>query len=249
MYVCAIFFLVCVICFLLLFYVKKIIMYCTVNTKFKNCIENMVDYEKEIVNFYKGSPKKGYYVNYLKKIEKEAGNFLKQEIFKNLIGKTVVMDIDDTLVWTGKSHKNGLYEGIPPMVRLAKLVKRLGYNLIIITARAPFMLEKSIENLNMLGVYPDKVFTSLWFGQDQSFKAVMRKKLENNTLRNIQKMNSEDLFNDTNKYWNPFNIKVVMTIGDRWCDVINQNDVLGIKLPEPSDMNGYLVYNNEVKIF
>lgn len=209
----------------------------------------MVDYEREMINFYKGSPKKGYYINYLKKIEKEASSFLKQRVFNNLIGKTVVMDIDDTLLWTGKSHRNGLYEGISPMIRLAKLVKKLGYNLIIITARAPFMLEKSIENLNILGVYPDKVFTSLWYGQDQSFKAVMRKNLEKNTLQNVQMMSSEELFNDKNRYWSPYNMKVIMTIGDRWCDVIDQDDVLGVKLPEPLDMNGYLVYNNEVKIF
>lgn len=243
--------LLCLLTFLVFFYIKQIILSCLVREKFNDmdCVENMVDYERELFNFYKGAPTKGYYINCLKKIEREAGSFLKKKIFKGLPGKALVMDIDDTLVWTGTENVNGMFPGLNPMVNLAKLAKRLGYHLIVITARGPFMLDKSIENLNALGVYPDKVFTSLWYGQDQSFKAVMRKNLENNTINSVKNMSNEDLFNGKiGNIWSPYNIKVVMSVGDRWGDIDNQNNVLGVKLPEPTDMNGYFLYNGEIKV-
>lgn len=216
------------------------------------------DYEKEMISFYKGAPCRGYYINYLKKLAKDTLSFLKNPVFRNLIGKTVVMDVDDTLVWTrpynplvrkkeriAKYGNVVHYDALPPMVSMARNIQKLGYHLIIVTARGPHMFWDTVTNLNAFGLYPDKVFTSLYYGQDQNFKSVMRNNMEKTDLLTLQRMSNEDIFSGNfSCSSSPLNLKVIMTIGDRWQDVLGQKNTLGLKLPDPLDMNGYFVYND-----
>lgn len=261
--------LVLVVLLVLSFFDKQVLLDYAVGEYFsgKNNIERMVDVDvgvskKKVVNFYKGSPQRGCYINYLKKIEKEAFRFLSKPLFKNLIGKTVVMDVDDTLVWTrpynpimkNRERKGSFgsvvhYDALPPMVSLAKKIQKMGYHLIIVTARGPHMLYDTVTNLNSFGLYPEKVFTSLYYGQDQRFKEVMRKNMEKTDMVSLQGMSNEDLFSGKFKdSRSPLRMKVIMTIGDRWQDVGGQENTLGLKLPDPRDRNAYFLYNNEVRI-
>ncbi len=242
---------------------KKVLLDCAVGECFseKKNIERMVDGYSD-KDFYRGCPQRGYYINYLKKIEKEAFRFLSKSLFKNFIGKTVVMDVDDTLVWTrpynpimkSRERKGSFgsvvhYDALPPMVSLAKKIQKMGYHLIIVTARGPHMLYDTVTNLNSFGLYPEKVFTSLYYGQDQRFKEVMRRNMEKTDIVSLQGMSNEDLFSGNFKGGkSPLSLKVIMTIGDRWQDVKGQDNTLGLKLPEPRDMNAYFLYNNEVRI-
>jgi len=255
--------LVLVVLLVCSFFDKKMLLDYAVGECFseKKNIERMVDGYGD-KTFYKGSPQRGYYINYLKKIEKEAFRFLSKPLFKNLIGKTVVMDVDDTLVWTrpynpimkGRERKGSFgsvvhYDALPPMVSLAKKIQKMGYHLIIVTARGPHMLYDTVTNLNSFGLYPEKVFTSLYYGQDQRFKEVMRKNMEKTDMVSLQGMSNKDLFSGKFKESrSPLRLKVIMTIGDRWQDVKGQDNTLGLKLPEPRDRNAYFLYNNEVRI-
>lgn len=228
--------------------------------------ENLVGYqesEADIDKFYKGAPDKGNYIKYLDKISKQSRDFISLLEFRNLVGKTIIFDIDDTLVYTRPYHheqkdqedhpKYGKivhYQGIEPIVRLAKDASRLGYHIIVITARPPQGYRNAMTNLNRLGIYPDALFTSLEWGQDPSFKAVMRNNLEYLKIDEVRNMSSQELFHYKPKRSkrHPFNLKLVMTIGDRWPDIVGMKDTLGLKLPETYDMNGYFWFNGHTRL-
>ena len=228
-----------------------------------NKIENMTEKYNgnDIKYFYKGFPKKGYYVQCLKNIKKELCTFLKKAEFSNLIGKAIVIDFDDTIGWTqpfnpneGSKviHKNyGQFIYYPPIkqiIDIVKLAHKLGYIVIVITARDPIMLKSTIANCELFGIFPDVVFTSCYWGQNQKFKSDMRKNIELLTLEDLKKLNSYELLSGNYNSNSFFNIKIIMSIGDKWTDVKGQNNVLGVKLPEPMDMNGYFYYNGECKL-
>ena len=63
-------------------------------------------------------------------------------------------------------------------------------------------------------------------------------------------MTSEDLYNFSPKgSFIPFGkLNLIMTIGDKITDIDGMSNVVGVKLPEPRDMNSYFIYNDEVKI-
>lgn len=224
-----------------------------------NCIDNFNN-TYNISSFYKNSPINGYYINVLKKVEKESLKFLKRSEIKNLIGRTIIFDIDDTLVWTRPwdpiepriyNTSSGLvyhFEKLLPMIQLAKEAKKLGYIIIVITARGPEMLNSTYTNLNEFGIYPDKVFTSVFYGQDQKFKAKMRRNLEYLKHSELGLVTSKKLLSLNRKRKTPFNLKIIMTIGDKWTDVNGMENVIGMKLPEPRDMNAYIYYNDKIKL-
>lgn len=258
--------LITIIFYLILCFDKSSLLDYAVYDKFSQIknIENMghVNYEKEINKFYNGAPQRGYYIDHLKKVEKDALEFLKRPIFSNLVGKTVVMDVDDTLVWTrpfkpiskGRNYTSNFgnvvhYDPLPPMVSLAKKIQKLGYNLVIVTARGPHMMYDTVTNLNSFGIYPDKTFTSVYYGQDQTFKAEMRKNMETTDLASLQQMDNTTIFSGKfKKSKSPANLKVILSIGDRWQDITGMPNTLGLKLPDPRDMNSYFLYNKEVRI-
>ncbi len=243
---------------------KNVPMWCVLeDIRPRNNIENMgdhVNHDKEVNKFYNGSPTRGYYINYLDKVKKNTLKFLKRKTFRGLIGKTVVFDFDDTLAWTcpfnrvvaqRKIHPKWgnvfHYPPLPPMISLLKEIKKLGYNVVIITARPPMSLGSTWSNLEEFGVGVDAVFTSVYFQQDPSFKAKMRKNMEGFTIGSLKKKSPTELLNEKGGY-SPMNVKVIMTIGDMWHDVNGQENTVGLKLPDPIDMNSYFIYNGEVNL-
>ena len=116
------------------------------------------------VNYYKGYPEKGLYIKDLKKVE----NFCKKQILQNkrVKNRTIVFDFDDTLVYTRpykpfeinvveytKNREPIFY--LPPieqMCNVARLAKKNGYVIIIITARPPSSEKATIANLNAYNI-------------------------------------------------------------------------------------------------
>ena len=230
----------------------------TNNTQIETMSQN---YNQTISKFYKGFPNEGYYIECLNKVKDECIGFLKKKSFSNLQGKAIVIDFDDTVGFTSPHRRiNGQnvfdpmfgevihYPGIIPMIELVKKARKLGYYIIVITARAPSMLYDTISNLNLFGINPDAIFTSCFWGQPSSFKAIMRNNMEKLTLEKLTQLNSEQLYSGSYGSNSIFNIKIVMTIGDQWHDVNGQKNVLGVKLPDPNNMNSYFWYNDDYKL-
>lgn len=193
--------------------------------------ENFTTKRKRISNnnYYKGYPDKGMYVKDLIKVEK----FCKKHILKNkrVTNKAIVFDFDDTLVYTRPykpfeikvveytRDKEPIFY-LPPIEQIcnvAKLAKKNGYIIIIITARPPTSEKATIANLNAYNIPYDLIYCDKFKGSNVKFKQELRKKLS-------KKCN------------------IVMTIGDQWWDVENPGkNCLGIKLPTPREKNVYIV--------
>lgn len=220
--------------------------------------------------FYVGSPDKGPYIDYLSIIEKKCTEVL--EAFKGINGRTLIIDFDDTIAWTSpaspvqnkKVIRNGKvfyhYDKLDPMINMVKTAQKMGYNIIVITARHMFMLESTYSNLEEFGIYNAKVFTNTGYNTNANFKSIMRQNLEHVTFDEAKRMTSDELLygnfrstkGDPKKSYPKIGdknlIKIILSIGDRWADVINHADVLGVKLPDPMDNNAYFYLNGEKKI-
>lgn len=141
----------------------------------------------------------------------------------------IIVDVDDTLVYT---HKNGIslvkytkirnqpvfiYPGIQPIVEVTQIAKRLGFRIIILTARPPESYLSTRFNLDILKVPYDEIIMNN-LKQDISFKWKIRKDL-------------------IKRY------KVLFTVGDQVADVNGPPGLLGIKLPS-FDSNKVQIYTN-----
>lgn len=181
------------------------------------------------LNYYKGYPEKGMYVKDLKRVE----NFCKKKILqhKRVKNRTLVFDFDDTLVYTRpynpfeinvveytKNREPIFY--LPPieqMCNVARLAKKNGYVIIIITARPPTSKKATIANLNAYNIPYDLVYCDKYKGTNIKFKQQLREKLSKQC-------------------------NIIMTIGDQWWDVENPGkECIGIKLPSPKDKNVFIV--------
>ena len=181
------------------------------------------------LNYYKGYPEKGMYVKDLERVE----NFCKKKILQNkrVKNRTIVFDFDDTLVYTRpykpfeinvveytKNREPIFY--LPPieqMCNVARLARKNGYVIIIITARPPTSEKATIANLNAYNIPYDLVYCDKYKGTNIKFKQQLREKLSKQC-------------------------NIIMTIGDQWWDVENPGkDCIGIKLPSPKDKNVFIV--------
>lgn len=181
------------------------------------------------LNYYKGYPEKGMYVKDLKRVE----NFCKKKILQNkrVKNRTIVFDFDDTLVYTRpynpfeinvveytKNREPIFY--LPPieqMCNVARLAKKNGYVIIIITARPPTSEKATIANLNAYNIPYDLVYCDKYKGTNIKFKQQLREKLSKQC-------------------------NIIMTIGDQWWDVENPGkECIGIKLPSPKEKNVFIV--------
>lgn len=184
---------------------------------------------------------------------------------KKVPGNTIVFDFDDTLADTSNPQRfyfrNGQlvfhYDRIPQIVKLAKSLVVQGYYLILITARPPESLMSTYSNLEEFGIINVKVFTSLYYGQDQSFKAVMRNNINRTSRDKLETLTSEMLYNgdfgfdsensaENSAENSDGKLKIAMTVGDRYCDVDGQANTLGLKLPDENDSSSYFLYNNKI---
>ena len=202
---CFIFLLLLLFVFLIIFFDKKILLDYAMNKELNHNVENMgssISYEKEINKFYGKTPKNSPYIKHLEKVKTQVLKFLKKPIFKFLPNKVVVIDFDDTVAWTSPHNPNNNVtrtffsprygdvfhlDKLNPMVEMVKEINKLGYNILVITARPPESLNSTWSNLEEFGINVINVCTSLYYGQDPKFKAVMRNNIEKCTLKGLPK--------------------------------------------------------------
>lgn len=145
-------------------------------------------------------------------------NYCNKLLFSNYhqetpLPKAIIMDVDDTLVSTNTPYKllnikNNtifVFPGIKQIIDVAKLAKKLGYNIIILTARPKESFLSTKFNLDLLGI-PSDVIIMNNYNQPPSFKYDVRKSL-------------------MSKY------SILFTIGDQSTDVDGPPGIIGIKLP------------------
>jgi predicted secreted acid phosphatase len=151
---------------------------------------------------------------------------LKQSNKQTALPKAIIMDVDDTLVSTinetvkfVKINKSVLflYPGIKPMVQVAQTAKKLGYKIIILTARPRASFLSTKFNLDILEVPYDEIHMNN-HSHDISFKYRVRQQL-------LKRYN------------------VLFTVGDQIGDVNGPPGLLGIKLPS-QDSYKVQIYSN-----
>jgi predicted secreted acid phosphatase len=188
--------------------------------------------KKEIIDYFKGWPKTGKYYNKLNDIYNLLFDYLVN--FPRVKNKkyTVIFDIDDTLVYTDhlnlfpqKKFPNNwirgymLFPQIPQIAQIAKLCHRLGFKIIIITAR-PYQSEPSSKkNLELLGIEYHEMYHNHNY-PDLNFKIQLKQKLSK-----------------TNN--------IILSVGDQWPDIQGLYNCLCIKLPCTQDTNAYFTYDNQ----
>ena len=141
---------------------------------------------------------------------------IKTHNYSYKLSPAIIMDVDDTLIYTTKNPDNVkivkinnnivfLYPGIKQLVQVAQIAKKLGFKIIILTARPKESFLSTKFNLDLLKVPYDEIYMNN-HNQDISFKYKIRQQL-------MEKYN------------------VLFTIGDQVGDVNGPPGLLGIKLP------------------
>ena len=189
------------------------------------------DYNNNSVNYHNGWPYNGLYYNKMNQIYNDLYNYLiNLPVLKKQY--TVIFDIDDTLVYTdpvnlypNKKFPMNWYPGymiyppIPQMVNICKLCYKLGFKIIIITAR-PYNSEiSSKKNLELIGVKYHEMYHNKDF-PDINFKIELKKKLS--------KKNN-----------------IALSVGDQWPDIQGLDSCLCIKLPSVQDKKAYFTFDNK----
>ena len=177
--------------------------------------------------YFKGYPHNGTYKKDLENVKATAIKHLKAN--KKTKKKAVVFDMDDTLVFTrphnplqpaylSHSQEEPMFI-FPPMEEIAEVARYAASNntrVIIITARPPKSEKATWYNAKYYNIPVDEVYCDNSRGMNPAFKKQLRKEL-------------------SKKY------NILLTVGDRWGDVVDPNGALGIKLPSPDDTNIYLL--------
>jgi hypothetical protein len=136
------------------------------------------------------------------------------------IQQAVMFDIDDTLLNVNKNFKQ-----IDPIINLLKYSKKLGFLVIIITAR-----EKTETNLNFTiqqlynnGIFYHRLYLRPVGENPYTFKT------------NLKKMILQE-----------YNIPFILSVGDQWFDVDPDYSGYSLKLPNETDKRlYYLNLNNK----
>jgi predicted secreted acid phosphatase len=184
-----------------------------------------------LINYYKGWPYSGHYYNTMNNIYKILYDYLIN--FPNRNKKyTVIFDIDDTLVYTDhanifpyKKFPNNWINGymifppIPQIIKIIKLCYKLGFKIIIITARPYESESSSKKNLEIFNIKYHEMYHNHNY-PDLNFKIDLKKKLS--------KKNS-----------------IILSVGDQWPDIQGLSGCLCIKLPSSQDQNAYFTYDNK----
>jgi 3-deoxy-D-manno-octulosonate 8-phosphate phosphatase KdsC-like HAD superfamily phosphatase len=182
----------------------------------------------KIINFYKGWPTKGPYVNKLKEIFELVSNYLHK--IPKYTTFTAIFDIDDTLVYTDPLNilpydvnktinKKFILPENKDIVKIAKTCNKLGIKVIIITARPYDSESSSIKNLELLNIKYDEIYHNKNY-PDKRFKIKLK--------QNLSKKHN-----------------IILSIGDSWIDLQGLDNCLCIKLPDTEDINSYFSFNNK----
>lgn len=205
-------------------------------------------------------------MNVYRRVYERAAKLLEEN--KVVPNRTVVFDFDDTLVNTRfdiPSYEPNMgislfiYEPIPDMVQLLILAKRLGYNVIIITARMPNFEFSVVHNIKqkipeLLNNKIDAVYSSPIpmtgdIEKFKQFKSVLRHHLQQIDLKTAQKISSRDLYHGRFIRAVRNKLNIVLTIGDQPHDIANMS-MFGILLPRPErnpNMEAYLYRRKNIQ--
>lgn len=183
-----------------------------------------------LINYYQGWPNSGLYYNSMNNIYNILYNYLIN--FPRNKKYTVIFDIDDTLVYTDhpkifpyKKFPNNwipgymLFPPIPQMVKIIQLCNKLGFKIIIITARPYESESSSKKNLEILDIKYDEMYHNYNY-PDLNFKIDLKKKLSNKN-------------------------NIILSVGDQWPDIQGLSKCLCIKLPSHQDQNSYFTFDNK----
>lgn len=149
----------------------------------------------------------------------------------------VVFDLDDTLFMGDPENIIGIEEGslgmhkhpikgtmqeafiLPPndpIVQIANEARKLGFKIVCITARPPESEIASDYNLKLFKIPKDILIMNNNDDERPFFKVDIRKAINSKPKQ-----------------------KIVMTVGDRFTDVLFPGDACAIKLPEPESKCAY----------
>lgn len=180
--------------------------------------------------YWKNWPRGGEYMKDLQWSSEIATNYLQQLASKiqNMENAAVIFDVDETLVFGDPEETLGVremelgeFQGqsifiLPPnapIVKICTAAKRLGFKIIILTARPASSKMATITNLDMFKIPYDFIIVNSK-DSDPQFKI--------NTRRELQ---------------SKFN--VVLTVGDQPCDVLLCGKSAVLKLPDPLSKCAY----------
>lgn len=171
--------------------------------------------------FYKGWPNNGEYVDLLNKTKKYLINYLNKN--KNIAkSSAVIFDVDDTLVYTNPSGKENvkfikfnneelfIFPEISQMTYVVKYAKKLGFKIIILTARPRTSFLSTKFNLDIYKIPYDYIYMNSE-NKHISFKKDVRKMLMKNH-------------------------NIIMSVGDQAHDVNGPRGIHGVKLPSIDSM-------------
>lgn len=160
-------------------------------------------------------------INYLRKV-KQSG--------RNVPRPCILLDVDETLVFGDPEEKVGVREmelgdhngqpvfvlpPNPPIVKIAMEAKKLGFAVIVLTARPATSKLATITNLDMFNIPYDKLIMNEK-DEDPEFKIRVRRMIgRNNSL--------------------------LLTIGDQPCDVLLPGKAALLKLPAPESKCCYFL--------
>jgi predicted secreted acid phosphatase len=213
------------ICILIILILIGILTFFTI--KEKKMLELMTDQPRvHGLAYYNGWPNEGLYVNHLYKAYEIAATHLYSLNFKNWKKPCIVIDVDDTLVFTDPDRKLGLhhpelrgsvgenpiflYPSNPWISHIPSIAKQVGVDVIILTARPPTSKLATQINLDELGIPYDDIITALASSR-MDFKMAVKKKIAKER-------------------------DIVLMLGDNLYDVAESGKMtLAIKLPSPDD--------------
>ena len=190
----------------------------------------MIDHQ-QLINYYYGWPFNGNYFSKMGEIYRYLYFYLVNLPHLNKI-YTVIFDIDDTLVFTDsanlfpdKKFPYQWYSGymifppIPQMVDICKLCYKLGFKVIIITARPQASEPSSIKNLELLGIKYHEIYHNQNY-PDLTFKIKLKETLSKGN-------------------------NIALSVGDQWPDIQGLVGCLCIKLPSFQEQEAYFTYDNK----
>lgn len=177
------------------------------------------------LDYYNGWPNEGLYVNHLYRAYEISATHLYSLNFKNWNKPCIVIDVDDTLVFTDPARKLGLHPELrgsvgenpiflfPPnpwISNIPIIAKHVGVDVIILTARPPTSKLATQINLDELGIPYDEIITAST-NSKIDFKMAVKKKIAKER-------------------------DIVLLLGDNLYDVAESGPMtMAIKLPSPDD--------------
>ncbi len=194
--------------------------------KEEKMLEPMIDQTRVYgLDYYKGWPNNGVYVNHLRKAYEVSATHLYSLNYKNWNKPCIVIDVDDTLVFTDPDKKLGLYPELrgsvgenpiflyPPnpwISYIPNIAKQIGIDVIILTARPAISKLATQINLDELEIPYDKIITA-GKNSKMDFKMEIKRKIARER-------------------------DIVLMLGDNIYDVAESGPTtLAIKLPSPID--------------